>query len=139
MLYPATGSGELLGAFQLTRTEYDDATPVPFKLTVALGLLDELLVMVRVPAAAPAAVGSNSMLAVVLWLGFRVIGKLPPAREKPVPLTVAELTVTGEPPVEVKVSDCVVGVFSFTFPNAMLVALRLSVAAVATFSCSAKV
>jgi len=36
--------------------------------------------------------------------------------------------VTAEVPVEVKVTDCVVGVFRFTLPNATLVAFALNVA-----------
>jgi hypothetical protein len=49
-----------------------------------------------------------------------------PVHEKPDPLTVAELTVAGAEPVEVKVNDWVAVVFSFTSPKAMLVALMLS-------------
>jgi hypothetical protein len=67
-----------------------------------------------------------------------VTGKVTPEIEKPLPETVAELMVTAEPPVEVKVSDCVVGVLRFTLPKAMLVALMLRVAG-AIFSCRAKV
>jgi hypothetical protein len=44
-----------------------------------------------------------------------------------------------EPPVELKVSDCVVGVLRFTLPKAMLVVLMLSVADAAVFSCRVKV
>jgi len=39
----------------------------------------------------------------------------------------AALTVTGAVPVEVRITDCVAGVFRVTFPNATLVALMLSV------------
>jgi hypothetical protein len=42
---------------------------------------------------------------VAVWLGFRVTGKLPPTMVKPVPLIEAELTVTGEVPVEERVTD----------------------------------
>ncbi len=57
---------------------------------------------------------------------------------KPVPDIVAEFTVTGIAPVEVRVTVCVVGVFTLTSPKAMLVAFTLSVAT-AAFSCRAKV
>lgn len=87
---------------------------------------------------APAVVGSNPTLTVVDWFGFSVIGKVPPEIEKPVPEMVAELTLTGEPPVEVKVSTCVAVVFRLTSPKGMLVALMLRVAA-AALSCRAKV
>jgi hypothetical protein len=63
-----------------------------------------------------------------------VTGKVAPVQEKPDPLAVAELTVTGAEPVEVNVNDCVAVVPSFTSPKAMLVALMLSVAA-AGFNC----
>jgi hypothetical protein len=139
MLYPATGSVELLGAFQVTTTSYEEATPEPVRLTVAVGLLDELLEMVRAPVAAPVVVGSNSTVTVAVWFGFSVIGKvLPPEIENPVPLIVTEFTVTADPPVEVRVTDWDVGVFKFTLPNAMVVALMPSVAG-ATLSCSVKV
>lgn len=54
-------------------------------------------------------------------------GKVPPETEKPVPETVAALTVTDAPPVEESVTDCVAGVSITTFPNDTLVALMLSV------------
>jgi hypothetical protein len=46
---------------------------------------------------------------------------------KPVPVSVAALTVSGDVPVDVNVTDCVAGVFSTTSPKATLVALRVSV------------
>jgi hypothetical protein len=49
---------------------------------------------------------------------------------KPVPViavSTAELTVTAAVPVDVKVTDCVAGVFNPTLPNPTLVALMLSV------------
>lgn len=56
----------------------------------------------------------------------------------PVPVTVPALTVTAPVPVDDRVTDCVVGVFTFTLPKAMLVELRLSVGTVEP-SCNAKV
>ncbi len=56
-----------------------------------------------------------------------MIGKVTPETVKPLPLMAAALTVTGAVPVEVRITDCVSGVFRFTFPNATLVALMLSV------------
>ena len=50
-----------------------------------------------------------------------------PETVKPLPVTAAALTVTAAVPVEVRITDCVVGVLRFTFPNATLVALMLSV------------
>jgi len=60
-------------------------------------------------------------------LGFRVRGKLAPETVKPVPATVAALTVTAAVPVEDRVSVCVVAVFAFTLPKARLEALTLNV------------
>jgi hypothetical protein len=67
-----------------------------------------------------------------------VTGNEPPEIVKPVPLAAAALTVTAAVPVEDRVTDCVAAVFKFTFPNAMLVAFTLSVAA-AVPNCSANV
>jgi hypothetical protein len=114
---------------QLITSCPEEVTPVPVRLTVAVGLVDELLAMVRVPVAAPAVVGSNSTLTVAVGLEvFRVSGKVAPEKEKPVPAMATELTVTGAPPVEVRVTDCVAGVFRVTSPKAMLVELTLSMA-----------
>lgn len=104
----------------------------------SVGLVSEVLTMVNSPVTAPAAVGSNTTLNVTVWFWLSVTGKVAPDTEKPVPLTIAELTVTGSVPVEVKVTVCVAGEFVFTLPKAMLVALALSVAT-AAFSCRAKV
>ena len=53
-------------------------------------------------------------------------------------ISAAELTVTGDAPVEVNVTGSVVGVFTVTLPNARLVGLIVNVAA-AAFNCRAKV
>jgi hypothetical protein len=81
--------------------------------------------------------GSNCTVSVVTWPGFNAAGKLAPDREKPAPVSVAELMVTGAAPVEVKVTDCVVAVLTCTFPKATLAALMLSVGT-AAFNCRAK-
>jgi hypothetical protein len=67
-----------------------------------------------------------------------VTGKLAAEIEKPVPVMVAELMVTGAVPVDVRVTDCVAEVFTCTLPKAMLVALILSVGT-AAFNCRAKI
>jgi hypothetical protein len=41
----------------------------------------------------------------------------------PVPVIAAELTVTGDVPVDVNVSDCVVALFTVTLPKLRLAAL----------------
>ena len=45
---------------------------------------------------------------------------------KPVPVMEAELTVTAEVPVDVKVTDCVVGEFTVTLPKLKLAELTVS-------------
>lgn len=60
-----------------------------------------------------------------------------PNSVKATPFRVAELTVTGEEPVEDRITVCVAGVFNATFPNPMLAALMLS-AGPDTFSCKEK-
>lgn len=52
-------------------------------------------------------------------------GKLAPDIEKPAPVSVVELIVTAAAPVELKVTVCVVAVFTGTLLNVRLVALRL--------------
>jgi len=68
-----------------------------------------LLVTVREPLTRPskAAVGLNSTLRVAVWVGFSVRGKVAPETEKPVPLTLAAVTVTGAVPVEDRIIDWV--------------------------------
>jgi hypothetical protein len=99
------------------------AIPVPVRETVAVLPLVELLLIVSCPVRAPEVVGSNCSFSVRLWLGFSVAGKLPPMMVKPAPAIVAELTVTGVVPVEVKVTDCVVAVFTATLPKLRVPAL----------------
>ena len=53
-------------------------------------------------------------------------GKLLPTMVKAAPLMEAELTVTAEVPVDVKVTDCVVGEFTVTLPKLRLAVLTLS-------------
>jgi hypothetical protein len=101
--------------------------PVPPRLRIAVGFVDEVLTTVSVPVAAPATVGSNCTLIVTVWFGLNVIGKVPPEIVNPLPLTVTELTVTAAVPVEDRITDCVAAEFRFTSPKAMLVALMLSV------------
>jgi len=112
-------------------------TPVPLSEMVAVPLVEELLVMVNWPVVAPAVVGSNCTVSIAALPGDNVTGKALPDIVKPVPVSVAELMVTGTVPVEVRVRDCVAGVLSPTLPNATLVALTLNVGTEA-FNCSAK-
>ena len=66
-----------------------------------------------------------------------MIGNVAPDMVKPVPLSTAELMVTGAVPVEVNVTGCVDAVFTVTLPNPKLVVLTVNVGT-AAFSCRAK-
>jgi hypothetical protein len=87
---------------------------------------DELLLIAICPLAAPGEVGLNCTCRVIDWLGFSVAGKLPPMIAKPAPVTAAELTVTGDVPIDVSVNDCVVVVFTVALPKLRLAALTVN-------------
>ena len=53
-------------------------------------------------------------------------GKLAATIVKPAPVIVAEFTVTGVVPVDVRVKDCVVAVLTVTLPKLKLVALTVN-------------
>jgi len=55
-----------------------------------------------------------------------VTGRLLPTIVKPTPLIEAELTVTAEVPVDVSVTDCVVGEFTVTLPKLRLAVLTVN-------------
>ena len=78
--------------------------PIPLRLTAAVGVVAELLVMVRLPEAAPTVVGLNWTVSVIACFGFKVTGKLAPERVKSAPLMAAAVTCTGAVPVEVRVT-----------------------------------
>ena len=88
--------------------------------------------IVSCPVAAPADVGLNRTDRLIVWPAFRVVGN--PVLftiVKPRPLIVAVFTVTGAVPVELSVSDCVVGAFSVTLPKLRLAALIVNCGLVA--------
>jgi hypothetical protein len=101
-------------------------TPVPASAIAVEVPLAASLVRVSCPVEAPAVVGSNSTESVADWPGTKVIGKLAPGNEKPVPVSDAALMVTVAAPVEVRVSVCDTGVFTASLPNATLSALTLN-------------
>jgi hypothetical protein len=109
---------------------------VPLRLIAAVPLVEELLLTESRPVAVPTAVGANSMFIVATCPGFNVVGKLATEREKPLPVRLAELIITGAVPVDARATDCVAAVFTSTSPNGMLVALMLSLGT-AAFNCSA--
>jgi hypothetical protein len=88
--------------------------------------VDESLLIVICPLPVPADAGRNCTSNVSSWPGFSVTGRLPPTIVKPAPVIAAELTVTGAVPVEVNVKDCVVDVFTVTFPKLRLAPLTVN-------------
>jgi hypothetical protein len=100
--------------------------PVPLRVTTDVEPVDELLLIVICPLADPVVVGLNCTCSVTACVGFSVTGKLPPIIVKPEPVMAAEFTVTGDVPVEVSVSDCVVAVFIVTLPKLRVVALTVN-------------
>jgi hypothetical protein len=106
-------------------------TPVPLRLTTVALPLDELLAIDSCPPCPPAAVGLNSTLRVSVWPGVSVAGRPSPGIEKPVPVSDAELTVTGMVPVDERITECVAAEPTETLPNDTLEALipRIAVAA----------
>jgi len=94
---------------------------------MAIAPIEQLLVKVTEPVAAPAVFGSNCRLRVEDWPGLSVTGNETPEALKPVPVSVAAVTVTGALPLDEMLTDCVAGVLRSTFPKATLVALRVRV------------
>jgi len=72
------------------------------------------------------AVGSNCTFSVTDWVGFKVTGNVAPDIVKPVPVSAAELMVTGAAPVDVNVTGCVDDVFTVTLPNVKSAALSVN-------------
>jgi ABC-type amino acid transport system permease subunit len=85
-----------------------------------------LLLMVRVPAEAPAVFGSNVTCNVSEDPGFNDTGKVLPDTAKPVPETPAPFTVTGPVPADLSVMVSVAVLFTVTLPKLRLVALVVS-------------
>ncbi len=123
---------------QLKALSTGTPVPVPVRLIKVEAPEEELLVSVRVPEVAPATRGSNCTVRVAVCLGFNVTGKLIPETVKPVPATVAALTVTAEVPVEDRVMVCEVAVLTLSLPKDRLEELKLSVGTDAP-SCRPKV
>ena len=111
--------------------------PVPLRLTIADGPVEELLEIASCPVAAPTIEGSNCRLNVAAWPGFKVTGNEAPDIVKPEPVNAAALTVTGPLPVDVRVTD-----FFEAVPTAMLAEADARCAdaqggGVAAFNCTA--
>ena len=76
-----------------------DATPEPVNGMVMFGTVGSLLESTTLPVAAPAALGENNTLNVVLPAAAMFIGVESPVIVKPVPVTEEELKVSVAAPV----------------------------------------
>ena len=104
----------------------DAASPVPLSATTAVPPVGAFDVTVSEPVAAPEFVGLKFTCSVNAFPGFNVSGKAGPSAEKPAPLAVAALTVSGAVPVDSTVTNCGVAcALTVTSPKARLLALRL--------------
>lgn len=110
--------------------------PIPLRATMAEGLVEEVLLMVSWPVAAPLRPGLNWTVSVEVCPGLRLMGNALPERENPAPVTLAEFRVTATVPVEERISDCVLDELTVTPPKLMLEAFTDSVGT-AAFNCSA--
>ena len=102
------------------------AVPVPLRATAAVPPVVESLLMLSCPVTAPVAVGANWTCSARVWFGLSVAGKVPPTIVKPAPVIAAELTVTGDVPEEVSVTDRVFAVFTVSLPKLRLEALTVN-------------
>jgi hypothetical protein len=84
-----------------------DLSSVRLSLAVAVKFVAALLFTVSVPVADPVVVGANLRFNVNVAFGFNVTGKVAPDTVYPVPLTLPELTVSADVPLDVIVIDCV--------------------------------
>jgi hypothetical protein len=130
-LYPVMVTLDAEGACQLKPTSC--GLPVPLRGTVRVEFVDDVLLMVICPVAEPTAVGSNVRVTVAVCPGLSFVGRLTTEAEKPLPVTAREFTVTAAVPLEVRVTVCVVELFTPTPPKAMLAAFKVS-AGVPTFN-----
>ena len=81
---------------------------------------------VKLPLAAPLALGEKTTVNEVLWPEFSVTGSVSPPKLNPVPLAVTAETVRLDPPLLVKVSDKLELLPSCTLPKPTLVGFAVS-------------
>jgi hypothetical protein len=101
--------------------------PVALRVMVDVVPVEELLVSVIEPLAAPPAVGMNVIPSVAVWPGFKVSGKLTPEIVYPAPVTEPEFIVTAAVPDEVSVTDPVPVAPIAIVPRLTVFALSVSV------------
>lgn len=102
----------------------DDASvPAPLR---AIEGVETLLEILNSPVAGLVSVGSKRTVKTAACPGFRVVGKLPPETENPVPDIESELIFTGTLPLEVTVTDLVAAVPNETLPKSSEVVLKLT-------------
>src|SRR3984885_2167226 len=99
--------------------------PVPEGATLS-GEFDASETTASVLLAAPAAAGVKVAMMVTLWVGVKVMGKVSPEIENPVPETFACEIVTEDPPVFVNTSHKLAVFPTCTLPKARLAGFALS-------------
>jgi len=133
--FTATSPNAMEEELRLMDFELDElveATPVPDRMTVALGFESALVANATAPDASPDADGSNATVQVADWPGANAAGKAGPLSEKlELPESFAELTVREACPVDLTTMDRVTLEFNVRLPNAMDDVLRVIVLEVA--------
>ena|SRR3569833_1934140 len=99
-------SDDWFGGFQSNSTLC--GLPVPLRASVIVGFTDESLAIVSMPVSDPVLVGSNINVRRSVCPGLRVTGRVTGDKEKLVPLTETDFTVTAIFPVDVSVTTSVV-------------------------------
>lgn len=112
---------------QVSAESAADETPVPLRLTTAVGLVEELLVMVSVPVNELAWPAENCIFSVAVCPGLRVSGVVTPDAVKSEPTIETAEMVTGALPAEDSVTGRVAVDPTLTLPKLRVVVLRTSV------------
>ena len=102
------------------------ATPVPESATLEVAFTAESLTIVSLPLTGPAVFGAKMTGRESVCPAERVFGRPVTASENPVPVIVADLTVTACAPEEVRVMERGLELPSTTLPKARLVALSVT-------------
>lgn len=104
-----------------------DETPAPLMLTAAVELVDELLVMVRIPVNELTWGAANCIFKVTAWPGARVRGATTPDAVNSDPAMEMPEMVTDAVPVDVRMTGSVADWPTGRLPKARLLVLRLNI------------
>lgn len=124
--------------FPVAGGSVETLVPVPVRLRATEFPAEELLEIVREPAAGAALAGLKDTVRVRVWPGFNAVGRVAPDTEYPAPCTDTDETFKGQLPTDESVIVFSASLFTATSPKARLVALTLIVETIA-FRLSANV